>query len=233
MEEVMSNQGLKLLIEQPTFDIDCVVEEKNSNSPSTMYIRGPYLMSETKNRNGRIYKLDEMTREVNRYTNEMIKTNRSIGELNHPTSVEVNPERACHMITELHQEGNIFVGKSKILNSPLGQLVRNLIMDGVKLGVSSRALGKLNPNGDHNDVSDFRFICQDVVHDPSVESAFVEGVYESKSWILKCDGTVCEWVQEEHDKLVKSCNCLPKHDKEVYIKEQVLNFINTLKNNKK
>jgi hypothetical protein len=159
----------------------------------------------------------------------MVKTNRSLGELNHPTSVEIDPERACHMITELIPEGNTFIGKSKILSTPIGQLVKTLITDGVRLGVSSRALGKLNPVGDHNDVSDFRLICCDVVHDPSVETAFVDGILESKEWILQCDGTICEFVERKHNELHQNVCTLPKHNKEDFLKEQILKFINELK----
>lgn len=221
----MTNSGLKLLIDEPIFDIEYKVEEKNKNESSNLFIHGPYLMAERKNKNGRVYSLDEMTREVTRYNNDMIETRRSLGELNHPASVEINPERACHMITELHQEGNAFVGKSKVLNSPMGHIVRNLILDGVKLGVSSRALGKLNQNNDHNDVSEFHLICCDVVHDPSVDTAFVDGILEAKEWVVKCDGTICEL----YDNLEEKLETLPKHDVDIYLREQILRFINSLK----
>jgi len=221
--------GLNLLIEEPFYEFDVLVEEKNNKSPSTMFIQGPYLMAEQKNKNGRIYSLSEMVNEVNRYSTEMIKTNRSVGELNHPTSVEINPERACHIITELKQSGNMFLGKSKILNTPVGQLVKTLIQDGVKLGVSSRALGKLEESGDHKTVSDFRFITCDVVHDPSVETAFVDGIYEAKQYILKCDGVVCEFVENTYKDLKNDLCSLPKHNKDEHIKESIINFINSLK----
>lgn len=225
----MSNP-LKLLVEQPTYDIDIISEEVNKNQTRELYISGPYLMAEKKNKNGRIYRLHEMTKEVDRYMREMVKENRAIGELNHPTSVEVNPERACHIITELNQTGNMFMGKSKILSNPIGQLVRSLLMDGVKLGISSRALGKLDEKSSHSEVSDFHLICCDVVHDPSVEKAFVSGVLESKQWVLRCDGSICEWVQNKHNDLIESCSRLPKHNKNQFLVEQVLKFIDSLKN---
>jgi len=221
-------EGLKLLIEHPNYEIEYVLEEKNTKEPSSLFIHGPYLMAEQKNKNGRVYKLDEMLKEVTRYNKEMIETNRSIGELNHPTSVEINPERACHKLVSLKQEGNTFVGKSKILNTPMGHLVRNLILDGVKLGISSRALGKLNQNGDHNDVSDFRLICCDIVHDPSVETAFINGILESKEWLVKCDGTICEL----YDKFEKKIESIPNKDADAYLREQILNFIQSLKTKK-
>jgi hypothetical protein len=218
----------KLLVEEPVFDLKYLVEEKNKNEPSTLYIQGPFLMSEQKNKNGRIYNLTEMVQEVNRYTAEMIKENRSLGELNHPESVEVNPERACHMITELRQEGNMFYGKSKILSTPMGSLVRALIMDNVKLGISSRALGKLLPQGDSHAVQGFHLICCDVVHDPSVASAFVNGIMEAKDWILEQDGRIVE----AYDVFEKKIGTLPKKSsaKEAKLNEAVLKFISTLKN---
>lgn len=218
----------KLLIDDPVFDLQYIVEEKNKNEPSTLFIQGPFLMSEQKNKNGRIYNLNEMVTEVNRYTTEMIKENRSLGELNHPASVEVNPERACHMITELRQEGNMFFGKSKILSTPMGQLVRALIMDNVKLGISSRALGKLMPQGDAHAVQGFHLICADIVHDPSVSTAFVNGIMEAKNWILETDGTIIE----AYDIFEKGLNNLPKKDtiREAVLKENILKFITALKN---
>ena len=218
----------KLLVEDPVFDLQYIVEEKNKNEPSTLYIQGPFLMSEQKNKNGRIYNLNEMVGEVGRYTTEMIKENRSLGELNHPESVEVNPERACHMITELRQEGNMFFGKSKILSTPMGQLVRSLIMDKVKLGISSRALGKLLPEGGGNMVKGFHLICCDIVHDPSVSVAFVNGIMESKDWILNHDGTIVE----AYDIFENNISSLPRKSvfKEEVLKEHILKFIASLKN---
>ena len=218
----------KLLVEEPTFDLQYIVEEKNKNEPSTLYIQGPFLMSEQKNKNGRIYNLNEMVQEVGRYTSEMIKEKRALGELNHPASVEVNPERACHLVTELRQEGNMFYGKSKILSTPMGSLVRALIMDNVKLGISSRALGKLMPQGDAHSVQGFHLICCDVVHDPSVSTAFVNGIMEAKNWILNTDGTIAE----AYDIFENGIQTLPKKStaREEILKEQILKFITTLKN---
>ena len=218
----------KLLVEDPVYDLQYVVEEKNKNEPSTLYIQGPFLMSEQKNKNGRIYSLNEMVQEVGRYTSEMIKENRSLGELNHPASVEVNPERSGHLITELRQEGNMFFGKSKILSTPMGQLVRSLIMDNVKLGISSRALGKLMPQGDAHSVQGFHLICCDVVHDPSVSTAFVNGIMEAKDWILKTDGTIAE----AYNTFENGVRVYPKHSeaKEALLKEHILKFISALKN---
>ena len=226
--------SLKLLIEQPTFETEYLMVEKNNKGKEIqeMFITGPFLMAEEKNKNGRVYKIDEMVNEVGRYKTHMVEEKRALGELNHPTSVEVNPERSCHMITELNQSGNYFMGKSKILSSPMGQVVRSLIMDGVKLGVSSRALGKLTENGHQNDVSDFHLICCDVVHDPSVPDAFVDGILESKEYVLKCDGTVCEFVEKGYNNLKETLCTMPKHNRIEHLNNaanEFINFISSLK----
>ena len=184
----MSNNVYKLLVEEPTYEVKYLIEEQNRNAPSNLFIKGPFLMANEANRNKRVYPLEEMVREVSRYDLEMIRQNRATGELNHPQSPEINLERACHMVTELTQDGNIFTGKSKILSTPVGQVVRSLIMDGVKLGVSSRALGRVDSDGKVNRVSDFRLVAIDVVADPSVPTAFVNGILESKQWVLMDNG---------------------------------------------
>jgi hypothetical protein len=225
----MSNlTPLRLLTETPNFDVQYLVEEANKEGEQNLYIYGPYLQAEAKNKNNRVYTLEEMTNEVGRYKKEMIATKRSLGELNHPSSAEVNPERACHMITELNQQGTTFVGKSKILRTPTGNIVRSLIQDGVKLGVSSRALGKLvkESNKGVDTVKNMRLCAVDVVHDPSVDKAFVQGILESKQFVLRDDGT----IEEFYDELEKSLSHLPKKDVNSYIKEQVLAFLSKLQN---
>jgi hypothetical protein len=221
----MSNNVYKLLVEEPTYEVKYLIEEQNRNSPSNMFIKGPFLMANEANRNKRVYPLEEMVREVSRYDKEMIKQNRATGELNHPQSPEINLERACHMVTELTQDGNIFTGKSKILSTPVGQVVRSLIMDGVKLGVSSRALGRVDSNKGVNMVSDFRLVAVDVVADPSVPTAFVNGILESKQWVLMDNGEF-EPVYENFERKISN---LPKINKDQYLKEQIIIFINSLK----
>lgn len=214
--------SLKLLIENPTYDLDYVIEEKNKNEPQSLFIKGPFLMAEQKNKNGRIYPLHEMKNEVDRYMLDMVKTNRALGELNHPSSCEVNPERACHMINDIWQEGNIFYGKAKILNTPMGNIVKSLIMEGVQLGVSSRALGKLAPTSDGNTVSNLHLICCDVVHDPSVPTAFVDGILESKDWIINQDGSIAEAAFHSLDKGLAS---MPVTDTDEYLRNLIIGFL--------
>lgn len=221
----MSNQAYRLLVEEPTYEVKYIIEEKNRTSPSNLIIHGPFLMADEPNKNKRIYPLEEMVKEVDRYTKEMIVGCRSTGELNHPQSPEINLERICHMVTELKQNGHIFEGKSRVLSTPMGQIVKSLIQDGVKLGVSSRALGRLDEDGSYNRVSDFRLVAVDVVADPSVPTAFVNGILESKQWILSENGG----FEPLFDKFEKNISKLPKVSKDAYLKEQVISFINALK----
>jgi hypothetical protein len=221
----MQNNAYRLLVEEPTYEVQYLVEEKNRNSPSNLFIHGPFLMANEANKNKRIYPLEEMVREVDRYSAEMITGKRSTGELNHPSSPEINLERICHIVTELKQNGNIFEGKSRILSTPMGQIVRSLILDGVKLGVSSRALGRLDSDGQYNKVSDFRLVAVDVVADPSVPTAFVNGILESKQWILTENGN----FEPLFERFEKNISNLPRNNKDQYLKEQVIAFINALK----
>jgi hypothetical protein len=215
-----------LLVESPTYELKYLVEEKNRNSPSNVFIQGPFLMADKPNRNNRIYPLNEMIEEVNRYSTEIIKANRATGELNHPTTPDVNLERACHMVTELRQEGNIFVGKSKVLSTPMGQVVRSLMMDGVKLGVSSRALGRVDEKNGYGHVSDFKLVAIDVVADPSVPTAFVNGILESKKWVLANNGEFEPFYERFEGKISN----MPLKNKDLYLKESIIEFINSLKN---
>lgn len=218
------DKHFQLITEAPNYEVKFLIEEKNRQSPSTLHIQGPFLMANEANRNGRIYPLEEMVTEVGRYTTEMIQNNRATGELNHPNTPDVNLERACHIITNLKQNGNIFEGKSKILSTPMGKIVRSLIEDGVKLGVSSRALGQINEKGGKNYVSDFRLVAIDVVADPSVPTAFVNGILESKEWILGESGSFEPIYADFESKISK----LPKKAQQEFLKEQVINFINAL-----
>jgi len=215
--------AFKLLVEKPDLsDFEYIVEEKNAKEPSKLYIQGPFMMASEKNRNNRVYDLEEMAKEVDRYTAEMINENRAMGELNHPTTAEVDLERACHVVTELKQKDNIFYGKSKVLSTPCGQIVKSLVMDGVKVGVSSRALGKLDetPSG-ISQVKDMKLIAIDCVADPSFPKAFVNGILESKQWVLASDGK----FEEIYNKFENSVKNLPKKDLDNYLREQIISFI--------
>jgi hypothetical protein len=222
----MSSKVFNLLVEEPTYDISYVIEEKNRNSPSILKIKGPMLMADAVNKNKRIYPKELMAEEVERYKQEMISKQRSTGELNHPQSPEINLERVCHMVTDLKENGNIYEGESRVLSTPMGNIVRSLILDGVCLGVSSRALGRPVPQADGVDrVEDFRLVAIDVVADPSVPSAFVNGILESKQWTLADNGEFAPVFE----RFEKSIATLPTKNKNEYLKEQILLFINALK----
>ena len=218
---------LKLIVEKPAPDeqFEYILEEKDRQSPSTLYIKGPYMMAEGKNRNNRSYPLSELTREVERYKSGMINNNRAMGELNHPTNAEVDLERACHMVTEIVQEGNIFYGKSKVLSTPSGLIVRSLINDGVKVGMSSRALGQLVEGSGCNRVQNMRLVAIDCVADPSFPKAFVNGILESKQWVCNDSNK----FEEVYDQFENNIGVLPKKDVDKFLLESVLNFINKIK----
>lgn len=149
------------------------------------FITGPFLQAEIKNRNGRIYPLPILQREIMRYSREHIQENRALGELGHPEGPQINLDRVSHLIVSLTQEGNDFMGKAKIMDTPNGRIVKSLIDEGVKLGVSSRGLGTLKETSQGSVVGeDFHLAtAADIVADPSAPSAFVEGIMEGKEWV--------------------------------------------------
>jgi hypothetical protein len=218
---------LKLLVETPTLnDYEYIIEEKDSTKPPTMYIQGPYMVSNEVNRNKRVYLKEEMEKEVDRYKKEMIEAKRSMGELNHPQGVEVDLKNCCHLVTELSQDGNVFNGKSRVLSTPAGLIVQSLIRDGVTIGMSSRSLGKLEERTDGvNEVRDLRLIAIDCVADPSYPKAFVNGILESKQYVVATDGR----YEEIYDSFERGLTDLPKADIENYLKDQVLTFIDNIK----
>ena len=217
---------LNLVVEKPdvTDEFEYIEEETNKNSPSNLYIKGPYMMAEGVNRNNRLYPREELEREVARYNEEMVVPGRAMGELNHPTSADVDLERACHIVTEITQDGNVFYGKSKVLTTPCGQIVRALINDGVKVGMSTRALGTLEEGSSHNTVKNMKLVAVDCVADPSYPKAFVNGILESKQWVLADDGK----YEELYDNFEESVSKLPKKDIDRFLTERIISFINKL-----
>ena len=221
--------GLKFLSTELHDELDFLVEEKNTDEPQKYYITGKYMLFGEKNQNGRVYQGDEMIKEVDRYTNEMIKTRRAIGEMNHPQSTEVNPVNACHLVTELKQSGNYFLGKSLILDTPMGQLLKSLVKDKIQMGISTRGLGNLTESSSGKQVSNFHLICLDVVHQPSVQNAMLESVLESKEWLIGTDGRIIEVSANAFETLKQNVSTIPKHDADIFLKEQLMKFINSLK----
>lgn len=224
--------ALKFLTTELHERLDFLVEEKNSQEPQKYYITGPYMMAEKQNQNGRVYQLDEMVNEVSRYTSDMIKTRRAIGEMNHPQSTEVNPVNACHLVTELKQNGNYFMGKSLVLDTPMGQLLKSLVKDKIQMGISTRGLGNLAESTGGKKVSNFHLICLDVVHQPSVQNAMLESILESREWLVGTDGQIIEVSCNALNKLKSSIASLPNHETDLFLKEQLMTFITSLKLNK-
>ena len=159
---------------------------EGTDGNKTLFIEGPFLVAETKNRNGRLYEYATMKKEVHRYTEEYISKNRAFGELGHPDTPSINLDRVSHMIVGLREEGNQWIGKAKILETPMGKIAKSLIEGGAQLGVSSRGMGSLkNVNGVNVVQNDFYLAtAADIVADPSAPGAFVQGIMEGKEWML-------------------------------------------------
>lgn len=164
-------------------NVEYLVEEKNGKKD--LYITGPFMQAEQKNRNGRIYKLPILEREVERYNKEYVATNRALGELGHPNGPSINLDRVCIKIVELKQDGNNFIGKAKVLGTPMGDIAKNLLESGVQLGVSTRGMGSLKEVDGIMEVQDDFFLATaaDVVADPSAPDAFVQGIMEGVDWV--------------------------------------------------
>ena len=172
------------LISESIEDVDYLIEDDDTGKKNYK-IKGTFLQAEIKNRNGRIYPMGILEKEVARYNKEYIQKNRAFGELGHPDGPTVNLERVSHMITNLHPDGTNFIGEAKVLDTPYGKIVKNLIDEGAKLGVSSRGMGSLAPQrGAHVEKDDFYLAtAADIVADPSAPNAFVEGIMEGKEWV--------------------------------------------------
>lgn len=217
---------LKLVAENPdVFDnFEILEEQDNLKGQSTLYVKGPFIGCNQVNKNKRMYNLDDTRKDVQRYINEMVKTGRAMGELNHPASADVNLEKVCHLVVELSETGDSFYGKSKVLSTPCGQILRSLINDGVKVGMSTRALGSLKEETNYNLVQNMYLVAIDAVADPSYPKAFVNGILESKSFVIDQDGR----LEEFYDNFENSLKNLPKREADSYLREQILKFINSL-----
>ena len=191
--------------------VDVRVQIDEETKQKSHFIEGVFLQSELKNRNGRMYPASTMAKEVARYNNEYISKNRAYGELGHPNGPTINLERVSHMIKGLHQEGNNWIGKAKVLDTPYGNIVKNLIDEGAQLGVSSRGMGTLRQKADCQVVQDDFMLstAADIVADPSAPQAFVNGVMEGVDWVYDVATkrwdtmSVVEHTKELGDKNVK------------------------------
>lgn len=191
------------LITETVEEIKYITEEKDG--VKNLYIQGPFLVAETKNRNGRSYPVSVLENEVGRYMKEYVEKNRAFGELGHPESPTINLERVSHMITNITKNGNVFEGKAKVLDTPMGKIAKNLMEAGATLGVSSRGMGSLkNVDGVNVVQPDFYLAtAADIVADPSAPGAFVQGIMEGKEWVWD-NGLVKEMNVNEYYDQIKS-----------------------------
>ena len=194
---------MKLITEEIS-NVKIITEGKGSNKK--LYIEGVFLQGEIKNRNGRMYPIDTLRREVERYNESFVQKGRALGELGHPDGPTVNLDRVSHKITSLVQEGNNFKGKAQILNTPMGKIASSLLDEGVMLGVSSRGVGSLKMTNEGHKVvgEDFMLAtAADIVADPSAPDAFVSGIMEGKEWVWE-GGILREQLAEKTQKRINT-----------------------------
>ena len=172
------------LITEVVEDIQ-LITEATEDGKKNYFIEGIFMQGNLKNRNGRMYPVQTLEREVKRYSDEYINKNRAYGELGHPQGPTINLDRVSHMIKEMYKDGNNFRGKAKIMDTPMGNIVKNLMDEGATLGVSSRGMGSLKAKNGANEVQDDFYLATagDIVADPSAPDAFVEGIMEGKEWV--------------------------------------------------
>lgn len=204
------------LITEMTEDIQYIVEEDKSTGQKNHFIKGVFMQAEQKNRNGRVYPLKIMENEVNRYNKEFVGKNRALGELNHPQGPTVNLDRVSHMIKDLKVEGNDVIGKAKLLETPMGNIAKNLVKEGAQLGVSSRGMGSLEEKNGVNYVKDdFMLSAVDIVADPSAPNAFVDGIMEGKEWIWD-NGVIREKQINEYQKMIEKASARELEEKAIH-----------------
>ena len=199
------------LIAEAVEEVEYITEEKEDGGKNYK-IRGIFMQADIKNRNGRVYPMEVLDEEVKKYNKNFIEQNRAFGELGHPDGPTVNLERVSHMITSLKPDGKNFIGEAKIMDTPMGKIVKNLMDEGAKLGVSSRGMGSLRQKGGANVVSDDFYLATaaDIVADPSAPNAFVEGIMEGKEWVWNNGSLV-----EAHVADLKKKFDVKKHQRQV------------------
>ena len=211
------------LISEEIQDVEYITEQKE-NGKKNYKIKGIFMQADIKNRNGRIYPQEVLEKEVRRYNKDQINNNRAYGELGHPEGPTINLERASHMITKLYPDGKNFIGEAKILSTPMGEIVKNLLDDGAKLGVSSRGMGSLAQKNGANYVNGDFYLATaaDIVADPSAPNAFVHGIMEGKEWVWN-HGTLVE------AELVRMKDRIERRTRSRPAKEDALEFAKFLK----
>lgn len=215
------------LITEVNEQVRYITEEKEGKK--TLYIEGVFLQSNIKNRNGRMYPGEIMGKEINRYMKEAVENNRAFGELGHPDGPSINLDRVSHIITELRQDGDNWIGKAKLTETPMGNIARGLIESGGQLGVSSRGLGTLKENRDGVQVvqDDFHLAtAADIVADPSAPDAFVRGIMENKEWVV-VNGVWTEQHCDMSKKYIKKASKKQLEEAKIQVFERFLRHLSS------
>jgi hypothetical protein len=208
------------------------VKEANENKGKDYYIEGVFMQAERVNRNGRVYPMGVMLKEVNRYCSESVDKNRAYGELGHPAGPTINLDRVSHMIKELRVDGSNIVGRAKIMDTPMGNIVKNLMDEGASLGVSSRAMGSLKPkNGVMEVQEDFHLAtAADIVADPSAPDAYVNAVMESADWVyVEGKGWIEQFI-DDAQKTIRSASASELAEKKIQVFSKFMKLLSEGKN---
>lgn len=208
------------------------VKEANENKGKDYYIEGVFMQAERVNRNGRVYPMGVMLKEVNRYCSESVDKNRAYGELGHPSGPTINLDRVSHMIKELRVDGSNIIGRAKIMDTPMGNIVKNLMDEGASLGVSSRAMGSLKPkNGVMEVQEDFHLAtAADIVADPSAPDAYVNAVMESADWVYVEGKGWMEQFIDDAQKTIRNASSNELAEKKVQVFSQFMKLLSEGKN---
>ena len=199
---------MKLIPEHFSDDVEYITEQ-DDNGKKKFALKGIFMQAEIKNRNGRVYPFEVLNKEVERYNKEFIEQNRAYGELGHPDGPTVNLDKVSHMVTSLKPDGKNFIGEAKVMSTPMGEIVKNIMDDGGKLAVSSRGMGSLTKKNGANYVNDDFYLATaaDIVADPSAPNAFVQGIMEGKEWVWN-NGMILEQdvaeIKDEMERNVRS-----------------------------
>jgi len=223
----MANNPLKLICEHEFNDYDLIVEvdQENKGAAPAVRVKGPYIVAEKKNANGRSYDATVMEGAVKEYYKEYINANRALGELNHPESTEINFENACHKVISLERDGNTWIGESKVLlGTPKGDLLKGLLDNEVKIGMSTRGVG--NVTNSHV-VDQYKLVAVDVVAAPSAPGAWVDGILESKNFLIDEHGDIVEYAYNAFEKKVEKLPYSGNAKKELFV-EAIRVFLNSI-----
>lgn len=216
------------LITEEVENVEYLIEEDKTSGKKNYFIHGVFMQAEKQNRNGRVYPFHVLSKEVNRYNEEAISKNRAFGELGHPPSPQINLDRVSHMITELRPDGNNFVGKARLVDTPMGNIAKGLLDGGASLGVSTRGVGSLKPHNGYQLVQpDFKLATgADIVADPSAPDAYVRGIMENYDWWL--DTATGEWQKRYIEETRKQLKVFSKREIEEKSLQLFENLLKTL-----